>query len=74
MAGTTNRMLAPHGDQNSCRIPRSVQDEVAYTVLGNPVRRELVAAGAAGHYDFSGHEALRLLVLGGSLGARRLIM
>jgi UDP-N-acetylglucosamine--N-acetylmuramyl-(pentapeptide) pyrophosphoryl-undecaprenol N-acetylglucosamine transferase len=38
--------------------------------LGNPVRRELVAAGAASHYDYAGQRPMRLLVLGGSLGAR----
>ncbi|MDX1733993.1 MAG: glycosyltransferase, partial [Halioglobus sp.] len=38
-------------------------------VTGNPVRSDLVAAGSRPHYDYDGTRPLRLLVLGGSLGA-----
>ena len=70
VAGTTNRMLAPLATRIVAGFPGAFRDGIEYTVLGNPVRRELVAAGAAGHYDYAGQRPLRLLVLGGSLGAR----
>ncbi len=70
VAGTTNRMLAPLANTVIAGFPGAFREGVHYTVLGNPVRRELVAAGAASHYDYAGQRPLRLLVLGGSLGAR----
>ena len=70
VAGTTNRMLAPVATKIVAGFPGAFKDDIEYTVLGNPVRRELVAAGAACHYDYAGQRPLRLLVLGGSLGAR----
>ena len=70
VAGTTNRMLAPMATKIVAGFPGAFKDDIQYTVLGNPVRRELVAAGAACHYDYAGQRPLRLLVLGGSLGAR----
>jgi len=70
VAGTTNRMLAPMATKIVAGFPGAFKDDIEYTVLGNPVRRELVAAGAACHYDYAGQRPLRLLVLGGSLGAR----
>lgn len=69
VAGTTNRMLAPLASRIVTGFAGAFSADVVYQVLGNPVRRELVEAGAASHYDFSGQRALRLLVLGGSLGA-----
>lgn len=70
VAGTTNRMLAPMATRIVAGFPGAFKDDVEYTVVGNPVRRELVAAGEACHYDYTGQRPLRLLVLGGSLGAR----
>jgi len=70
VAGTTNRMLAPLASTIIVGFPGAFKEDIQYTVLGNPVRRELVAAGAASHYDYVGQRPLRLLVLGGSLGAR----
>lgn len=70
VAGTTNRMLAPLASTVIAGFPGAFKEDIQYTVLGNPVRRELVAAGAASHYDYAGQRPLRLLVLGGSLGAR----
>ena len=37
--------------------------------VGNPVRTELLARGAAASYDYDGSRPLRLLVVGGSQGA-----
>jgi len=70
VAGTTNRMLAPLATRVVAGFPGAFATDIDYTVLGNPLRRELVAAGAANHYDYTGQRPLRLLVLGGSLGAR----
>lgn len=70
VAGTTNRMLAPLADVVAAGFSGAFRGGVDYRVLGNPVRSELVAAGAGRHYDYTGGRALRLLVLGGSLGAR----
>jgi UDP-N-acetylglucosamine--N-acetylmuramyl-(pentapeptide) pyrophosphoryl-undecaprenol N-acetylglucosamine transferase len=70
VAGTTNRMLAPMAKRIVAGFPRAFGEDVPVTVTGNPVRRALVEAGAASHYDFNGQRPLRLLVLGGSLGAQ----
>lgn len=69
VAGTTNRLLAPMASKIVAGFPGAFKGDIEYTVLGNPVRPELVAAGADSHYDFAGQRPLRLLVLGGSLGA-----
>lgn len=70
VAGTTNRMLAPMAAKIVAGFPGAFSGEMDYEVLGNPVRRELIEAGAAADYDYRGQRALRLLILGGSLGAR----
>jgi UDP-N-acetylglucosamine--N-acetylmuramyl-(pentapeptide) pyrophosphoryl-undecaprenol N-acetylglucosamine transferase len=70
VAGTTNRMLAPMASRVLAAFPGAFPADVDCRVVGNPVRQELVEAGAAGHYEFTGQRPLRLLVLGGSLGAR----
>tara|TARA_R110001592_G_scaffold363371_1_gene685656 strand:- start:277160 stop:278251 length:1092 start_codon:yes stop_codon:yes gene_type:complete len=70
VAGTTNRMLAPLAARVVAAFPGAFKEQVEITVLGNPVRRQLVQAGAGRHYDYTGQRPLRLLVLGGSLGAQ----
>lgn len=70
IAGTTNRLLAPLASRIVAGFPAAFRDDLDHAVLGNPVRRELVAAGASATYDYDGRRPLRLLVLGGSLGAR----
>lgn len=70
VAGTTNRMLAPLAARVMAAFNGAFSGDVNYTVAGNPVRRELVEAGASERYEFAGQRPLRLLVLGGSLGAR----
>jgi UDP-N-acetylglucosamine--N-acetylmuramyl-(pentapeptide) pyrophosphoryl-undecaprenol N-acetylglucosamine transferase len=69
VAGTTNRLLAPIASAIVAGFPGAFSQGVRCEVLGNPIRRELVAAGAARIYDYHGQRSLRLLVLGGSLGA-----
>ena len=72
VAGTTNRMLAPLSRQVLAAFPGAFRENIEHRVLGNPVRRALVEAGAARQYDYAGQRPLRLLVLGGSLGAQPL--
>jgi UDP-N-acetylglucosamine--N-acetylmuramyl-(pentapeptide) pyrophosphoryl-undecaprenol N-acetylglucosamine transferase len=70
VAGTTNRMLAPLARTVVAGFPAAFRSGVAFEVLGNPVRAELVEAAEEAGYDYDGQRPLRLLVLGGSLGAR----
>ncbi len=70
VAGTTNRMLAPLATKIVAGFPGAFSMDTSYTVTGNPVRRQLVVAGAVSAYDYAGQRPLHLLILGGSLGAR----
>ena len=70
VAGTTNRMLAPLATRVFAGFPGAFDNTTNYTVLGNPVRRELLMARANRQYDYTGQRSLRLLIVGGSLGAR----
>jgi len=70
VAGTTNRMLAPLAKKIVTGFPGAFKTGVKFEVPGNPVRRDLVEAAASASYDYDGSRPLRLLVLGGSLGAQ----
>ncbi len=70
VAGTTNRLLAPMAKKVIPGFPDAFVSEIPFEVLGNPVRREMIEAAAIDDYDYNGQRPLRLLVLGGSLGAR----
>lgn len=70
VAGTTNRLLAPLARRVVAGFPGAFGDREGVRVLGNPVRRELVEAARDTSWHFDGARPLRLLVLGGSLGAR----
>ena len=70
IAGTTNRLLAPLAARVLAAFEGAFKEQIDCTVLGNPVRSQLVAAGASRQYSYSGQRPLRLLVLGGSLGAQ----
>ena len=72
VAGTTNRLLAPLASTVVAGFPGAFKDDSEFRVLGNPVRRELLQAATANPWDYSGQRSLRLLVVGGSLGARPL--
>lgn len=70
--GTTNRLLAPLASRVMEAFPDSMP--AAYRALhtGNPVRREITAVPEPS-VRFAGRDAtLRLLVIGGSLGAQAL--
>ncbi len=72
VAGTTNRMLAPFARTVVAGFPAAFKTDIEYLVLGNPVRAELIKAAEDLVYDYEGQRPLRLLVLGGSLGAKPL--
>jgi len=70
--GRANRLLAPRSSllalsfADTASVPSSARVEV----VGNPVRPALAAMAGRGYPDLDNGGALRLLVLGGSLGAR----
>lgn len=79
VAGTTNRLLAPLARTVIAGFPGAFKSERSVSVLGNPVRAELLRARAQraqnddsvdAQVTFSSDQPLRLLVLGGSLGAQ----
>lgn len=70
VAGTTNRMLRRFASQVLCAYPNPFPDSGAGTEVGNPVRQELLDRGLKSRYDYQGDRPLRLLIVGGSLGAR----
>lgn len=70
--GRANRLLAPGADLlavsalDTARLP----DRATLEVVGNPVRPALAALAGQGYAPPAEDGAIRLLVLGGSLGAR----
>jgi UDP-N-acetylglucosamine--N-acetylmuramyl-(pentapeptide) pyrophosphoryl-undecaprenol N-acetylglucosamine transferase len=72
VAGFTNRCLAPLARAVLTAFPAALAGRPRVRMIGNPVRAD-IAALAAPAQRFAGRAgALRLLVIGGSLGARRL--
>jgi UDP-N-acetylglucosamine--N-acetylmuramyl-(pentapeptide) pyrophosphoryl-undecaprenol N-acetylglucosamine transferase len=69
VAGTTNRLLRRFARAVCTAYPNAFGAQTATRQVGNPVRAELLADGAA-PYAFDGSRPLRLFVVGGSLGAR----
>lgn len=72
IAGFTNRCLAPLAREVLTAFPSALAGRPRVRLIGNPVRAEITDLPAPAQ-RFAGREgALRLLVVGGSLGARRL--
>ncbi len=67
VAGLTNRLLAPLAQQILEAFPGAFSDQSKVSTIGNPLRTSLTTVDAA-----VSHAPLRLLILGGSLGAQRL--
>lgn len=66
--GMTNKLLSKVATEVLCAFPDTFTDVRAETV-GNPIRKELIALG--GNRDKAcEEEALKVLVVGGSLGAK----
>ena len=68
-AGMTNKALAKVAKQVLVGFPQTFARE---THVGNPVRAQIAQVAAPERRDFNHGGALRLLVLGGSQGARAL--
>ncbi len=68
-AGMTNKVLAKVARQVLVGFPQTFAHE---TLVGNPVRAQIAQVPAPEQRDFHHPGALRLLVLGGSQGARAL--
>ncbi|MDQ3731945.1 MAG: undecaprenyldiphospho-muramoylpentapeptide beta-N-acetylglucosaminyltransferase [Pseudomonadota bacterium] len=71
LAGLTNRWLAPFASRVLMGFPNTFAREDAI-FIGNPVRREIAAIPPPEQRLADRRGRLRLLVLGGSLGAKRL--
>jgi UDP-N-acetylglucosamine--N-acetylmuramyl-(pentapeptide) pyrophosphoryl-undecaprenol N-acetylglucosamine transferase len=70
VAGTTNRLLAPMANTVIAGFPGAFKDDIEFEVLGNPIRADLIQAANNASYGYDGERPLRLLILGGSLGAK----
>lgn len=73
IAGLTNRVLARFAKKVFIAFPNTQKlniesDKIIQT--GNPVRAEIMAIAAPGMRTIGSHPRLRILVLGGSLGAK----
>ncbi len=71
VAGLTNRLLARIARRVACAFPAAFPGR-RVVVTGNPVREEIAALPAPAERWAGRRGPLRLLVLGGSLGARAL--
>lgn len=72
IAGFTNRALAPLAREVLTAFPSALAGRRGVRMIGNPVRADIAALPAPA-IRFAGRDgALRLLVVGGSLGALRL--
>jgi UDP-N-acetylglucosamine--N-acetylmuramyl-(pentapeptide) pyrophosphoryl-undecaprenol N-acetylglucosamine transferase len=70
--GRANRLLAPRASALALSLADtiSVPSSARVEVVGNPVRPALAALAGGGYPHSESGNALRILVLGGSLGAR----
>jgi UDP-N-acetylglucosamine--N-acetylmuramyl-(pentapeptide) pyrophosphoryl-undecaprenol N-acetylglucosamine transferase len=70
VAGTSNRMLAPLATKVFTGFSGAFTGDVETETVGNPVRAELIRESSKSSYDYDGVRALRLLIIGGSQGAK----
>lgn len=73
IAGLTNRVLAKLAKKVFIAFPNTQKLRLASSKIlhtGNPVRAEIMAIAAPGMRTIGSHPRLRILVLGGSLGAK----
>ena len=68
--GMTNKWLAPLADQGLCGFSEAFGRHIAARPVGNPVRDEIAALPSPEQRLASRRGRLRLLVVGGSQGAR----
>ncbi len=73
IAGLTNRLLAPFAVSVMAAFPGAFKESAKLTITGNPVRNDIVnLPEPEQRYANRDSNLLRILVLGGSLGAKRL--
>jgi len=72
IAGLTNRLLARVATKTMQAFPQALQEKSNPQLVGNPVREEIAALPSPVERFEKRSGALRLLVLGGSLGAQSL--
>lgn len=73
IAGLTNRVLARFAKKVFIAFPNTQKLSIESNKIiqtGNPVRAEIMAIAAPGMRTIGSHPRLRILVLGGSLGAK----
>ncbi len=73
IAGLTNRVLAKFAKKVFIAFPNTQKLAIAPDKIiqtGNPVRADIMAIAAPGMRTIGSHPRLRILVLGGSLGAK----
>jgi len=70
IAGLTNRILARLAVRTMEAFPGALPKHCKAVMTGNPVRKEIAASQDPATRYQGRHESLRLLVLGGSLGAQ----
>lgn len=68
IAGTTNRLLSRFAKRILAAFPGAFTGSRSVEVVGNPIREEIAALSSTAPSD--DHDELRILVLGGSLGAQ----
>jgi UDP-N-acetylglucosamine--N-acetylmuramyl-(pentapeptide) pyrophosphoryl-undecaprenol N-acetylglucosamine transferase len=72
IAGFTNRCLAPLAREVLTAFPSALSGRPRVRLIGNPVRADIAAVPPPAQRLAGRDGAIRLLVVGGSLGARRL--
>ena len=72
VAGTTNKLLAPFAKNIFTAYPQVFAERSNVRCYGNPLRREFVNVPTPVQRNVGVGEQLRVLVVGGSLGARAL--
>lgn len=73
IAGLTNRLLAPFAVSVMAAFPGAFKESRKLTITGNPVRNDIVnLSEPEKRYANRDSNSLKVLVLGGSLGAKRL--
>ncbi len=70
IAGLTNRCLAPLAKRVLQAFPGAFADAKKVSVVGNPVRDEIINLIAVPKVEHNGLKKLKVLVVGGSLGAQ----
>jgi UDP-N-acetylglucosamine--N-acetylmuramyl-(pentapeptide) pyrophosphoryl-undecaprenol N-acetylglucosamine transferase len=72
VAGSANRLLAPLSAAIATGFPGVFAGRSAAHYTGNPLRRDLLEVADREPWNWRGERPLRVLVLGGSLGAQAL--